>query len=404
MSGLLFIIKTSLDDFKRNKVRTLLTCLGILIGVSSVVLLTALGLGLKSYIKNEFANLGTNLVIVMPGKMFQGGSGGFNASGSALTGIRFDEKDVISIKKVKNLLYVVPAFIKTVSVSADGKTEIGTIYATTADIFPARNLEIEMGRIFDKNDLDKKSKNTVIGPKIAKKIFGLEVNAIGRYIKIDKQSFRVVGVLKPKGGGGFGGPDFDSFVYLPYKSAFSFNSDKTFYAINLKIAQETQIPEAKRDVKNILLKRYNDDEFSVVEQSEIQNAISSIISVLNLILVAIAAISLVVGGIGIMNIMYVSVIERVNEIGIRRAIGALNKDILYQFLAEAVILSLLGGLAGLGLSFMIILYIRSFFPAYLDFTSVILALFVSSGIGIIFGVFPARRAARLSPIEAIRYE
>lgn len=402
MQYFLFIFRSALEDFQRNKVRTFLTSLGILIGVSSVVLLIAFGLGLKQYIKNQFESLGTNLVIAMPGKMLSSG-GGFSRGGG-MGGINFEERDVSAVKKMKNITYVVPAYMKTVTASGGGNSEVGTLYATSADVFPMRNLELDMGVYFDKTDVEKRSKKVVLGPKIAQKIFGSADIALGKTIKIENQGFKVIGVLKSKGGGGFGGPDFDSFIYMPYKSALVFNPEKKFYTINVKAESDKVIPKVKDEMKNILLKYYKEDEFSVLEQTEILNAVSSIFAIINGILVAIAAISLVVGGIGIMNIMYVSVIERVREIGIRRSFGATGGDILFQFLSEAILLSFLGGFIGLVLSFVVVAIIQRFFPAYIDHTAVFVALGVSSAIGILFGVFPAKRAADLSPIEAIRYE
>lgn len=397
-----FILKSAIEDFRRNKVRTILTSLGILIGVSSVVLLISFGLGLKAYIKNQFENLGTNLIIVMPGKILQGGS--FRGGGGGIGGIRFEEKDVLAIKKIKNISFTVPVYTKSVQLSGDGKSETGDLYATTADIFTIRNLEVGSGVLWDKTDVEKRSKKVVIGSKIAEKVFGSTDVALGKIAKIENQGFRIVGIMKSKGGGGFGGPDFDSFVYMPYKSAQAFNPDKKFFAIYIKAENEEAIPNIKEEIKTALLKTYKEDDFSVIEQTEILNAVSSIFSILNSVLVAIAAISLIVGGIGIMNIMYVSVMEKVREIGIRRAIGATGKDILLQFLTEAVILSLIGGVLGLSISFLIVFIIQRFFPAYIDFASILIALGVSSGIGIVFGVFPAKRASDLSPIEAIRYE
>lgn len=402
MKYFFFILKSSLDDFRRNKVRTFLTSLGILIGVASVVLLIAFGLGLKKYIKNQFESLGTNLIVVVPGQVLQGG--GFRPGGGALGGTEFDEKDVITLKKGSNVEYVVPAFLKTLRVSSATKTDLADLFATSADMFTIRNLTIGQGRLFKKTDVDKRSKIAVIGPKIAEKLFGSPQASVGKLLKIENRGYRVIGVLAPKGGGGFGGPDFDSFIYLPYKSAFSFNPKKTFFTIYVKARYEQNIPATKKFVKDALTRRYNEDDFSVIEQGEILNAVTSIFSVLNSVLVFIGAISLVVGGIGIMNIMYVSVVERTKEIGIRRAIGATKGDILSQFLAESVILSLIGGLGGIAFSFLIVLLIQRVFPAYIDLTSVLIAFGVSSIIGIVFGVFPARKAANLSPIEAIRYE
>lgn len=402
MNYFLFIVKSSLEDFKRNKVRTFLTSLGILIGVSSVVLLIAFGLGLKKYIKSQFESLGTNLVVVLPGKVLQGG--GFRSGGGSLGGAKFDELDVLRLKKIREYESIVPIFVKTLTVAANRKTEVSDLYATTADIFAIRNLEVENGRLFTKSDIEKRTKIVVIGSKIAEKLYNTTRNAVGKIVKVEGQGYRVIGVLKSKGGGGLGGPDFDTFMYMPYKSAYSFNKDKIFIGVYMKAKNETVIPMAKIRTQEVLEKRYKKDDFSIIEQSEILSAVSSIFGVLNSVLVLIGAISLVVGGIGIMNIMYVTVVERTKEIGIRRAIGATKQDILHQFLAESVILSLTGGIGGIIFSFLVVLLIQRFFPAYIDITSVLIAFGVSSFIGIVFGVFPARKAANLSPIDAIRYE
>ena len=223
-------------------------------------------------------------------------------------------------------------------------------------------------------------------------------------IKVDSQNFKIQGVLGSKGGGGFGGPDLDSFVYMPHTTAQVFNPDKKFLAIIVKSKSDISIASAKDEISTALLKRYKVDDFSVIDQAELLGAIEGIFGMLNTVLVAIAAVSLVVGGLGIMNIMYVTVTERIKEIGIRRALGARTSDILLQFLVESVALSILGGFIGLALAFIIVYFMQSFFPAYIDLNSVLLALGVSSVIGVIFGVFPAKKAADLSPIDAIRNE
>lgn len=402
MTYFFFIIKSAMEDFRRNKVRTFLTSLGILIGVSSVVLLMAFGLGLKRYIENQFESLGANLLIIFPGKILQNGQ--FRQGPGSLGGKRFDEKDAASLAKIKTAAYVVPAYTKSVDIEGGGNKEFGDVYATTSDVFIIRNLEIDKGEYFTATDNDKRSKKVVLGPKIAEKLYGSANSAIGKTAKIENQSFRVVGILKSKGGGGFGGPDIDSFVYIPYKSSYFFNPDKKFIAINIKVDKKENLVLTKTEVANVMSKRYNEDDFSVIESTEILSAVSSIFAIMNLILVAIAAISLVVGGIGIMNIMYVSVIERTKEIGIRRSVGATRRDIMLQFMSEAVILSLIGGILGLAISYIVVLIIQRFFPAYISLESVLIALGVSSAIGIFFGVFPARKAAQLSPIDAIRYE
>lgn len=401
MSYFLFILKSAIFDFSRNKGRTFLTSLGILIGVLAVVLLVAFGLGLRKYIQDQFESLGTNLLRIVPGQILQGG--GFRTGPGAFGTIRFDEKDIVTLKRIKETESVIPLFSKTITVYGGGKNEIGDLYASSADIFSGLNLKPKYGEIFTKEQVDKRSKIVTIGPKIAEKLFGDPSLALDKTIKIEGQTFRVIGVLEPKGGG-FGGPDLDSFVYMPYKTGYVFNPDKKFIAIIVKAENEENLEKVKEEIKERLNRRYNEDDFSVIEQAELLSAISSIFSIINLVLVSIAAISLVVGGIGIMNIMYVTVTERIKEIGIRRAIGARKIDILSQFLVESVILSLFGGFLGILVAYLITLFIQRFFPAYIDLNSVLLALGVSSAIGIIFGVFPAKKAADLSPIDAIRYE
>jgi putative ABC transport system permease protein len=396
MNYLLFIIKSALEDFKRNKVRTVLTSLGILIGVASVVLLLAFGLGLKKYISDQFESFGTNLIYVLPGGVFQNGS--FNADSTFEPS--FDEKDVRTLERLNLAQMIAPVYQKNTSVSFGAESKFVPVILGTSDVFSALNLKADEGQLWTRSDVDKKSKLAAIGPKLAEE---LEVG-VGNKITIGDQTFKIGAILGAKGGGGFGGPSFDTYVYIPYKSAPSLNPTKKFLSIYIQAPDSASIAPLKDDIKESLLKRYDEDDFSIVESTEFLNAINSIFGVLNMILVAIAAISLIVGGIGIMNVMYVSVTERIREIGIRRALGATQKDILWQFLAEAVILSLIGGLMGLLLSFIVVLAIRQFFPAYIDGLSVAIALGVSSSIGIIFGVFPARKAAALSPIEAIRYE
>ena len=399
MTYFLFILKSAFEDFYRNKLRTLLTSLGILIGVASVVLLIALGLGLKAYIKQQFESLGTNVLYAMPGTMETMSRGGPGNSE-----IRLDDKDVRTLKKVRNVTAVVPFYSKVSRVQGSIDTKTFEFAASTAEVFDVMSLDVEYGVPFTKSDVEKGSKKIVIGPKVAEKIFGSASNALGKTAKIYGQAYKVVGVVKAKGGGGLGTPSVDEHIYMPHTAAWSFNPTKKYMMIYIKAADETVIPSIKEEATKALLKRYKKDEVSIIEQTEILNTINSIFNILNSVLIGIAAISLVVGGVGIMNIMYVSVVERIREIGIRRAIGAKKYDILWQFLAEAVLLSGIGGVLGLLAAGIGVLALQTLFPAYIDLPTILIALGVSSGVGIVFGVMPAKKAADLSPIEAIRYE
>lgn len=400
MKQYLFLFTSSLEDLRRNKIRTFLTSLGILIGVFSVVLLIAFGIGLKNYIQKQFESLGANLVYVMPGKVISSG-GGFSNSSRALAP-RFDEKDLARLKKLKDANFVVPVYTLNPSVIAGKNSEDTQVIGTDQEVVAAINLKADLGSFFTKSDVEKRAKKAILGPEIAKKLFGSKDNALGKKIRIKNETFTVTGVLVSKGGGALGGPNFDSIVYTPYKSGL--DPEKKFFTFYIQAKSQDAIPTLKQEINRELSKRYKDDEYQVIEQTEILGIVTSIFAILNTILIAIGSISLVVGGIGIMNIMYATVTERIKEIGIRRAIGATKKDILFQFLTQALILSVIGGLLGLLFAFAVVIVIQPFFPAGINLLSVIAALGISSFIGIFFGVFPARNAANLSPIDAIRYE
>jgi len=400
MTYFFFIIKSALEDFRRSKMQTFLTSLGILIGVFAVVTLTAMGLGFKKYISDQFDALGTNTLFVAPGKLLE--SGGFGAS--SLLGNRFDLKDFNRLKRVRSITAITPLSSKSGTAKGSKKSEFVTMFFSSEAFFNISGFDIDKGRLFEKRDVGKRAKVVVAGPKIAEKLFGSIGEAIDKKVTIDGVTFTIVGVIKSKGGGGFGGPDYDSYFFGPYTTGFIFDPDKKFIRFAMKTDENLPIATVKEEVKSEMLKRYKDDQFSIIEPTEILSVVNGIFGILNLVLVAIASISLLVGGIGIMNIMYVTVSDKTKEVGIRRAIGARKNDILFQFIVEAVALSILGGALGLGLAYIGILIVQPYFPAYMDVTSVTLALGVSTLIGVVFGVLPARKAANLEPVEAIRYE
>lgn len=393
-----YIISGSFDDFRRNKGRTFLTSLGIMVGVLSVVLLIALGLGLKNYIQGQFESLGANLVMVMPGSGFSG-EGGFGP-GLVGGGADFDEKDVSSISRVSGIKYAVPLFFKSSSVEAGGDKKSAYIMGVSEDYFKLMNKDPVAGEFFSKSEVAARSKIAVLGNVVADNLFETPEDAVGKTVRVENLRLKVTGVMEKTGDN-----EQDRSLIVPYKTTFgSLNPEKTFWSVYVGIESKDAVEQAKKDIETVLLKRYDEEDFSVTEQSEILSTVDQIFGIINTVLIAIGSISLLVGGIGIMNIMYATVTERTKEIGIRRAIGATERDILIQFLSESVILSVLGGLAGLLLATIIVFIIRIFFPASISAVAVLTAIIVSSGIGIFFGVFPARKAAKLSPIEAIRYE
>ena len=392
------LLTSALADFRRNKIRTFLTSLGIMIGVLSVVMLIALGLGLKNYIKDQFESMGANMIMILPGSGFTG-QGGFGGAGT-VGGVSFDERDIASLERVSEIDYVVPLVMKGMSVAADGQESFGYVMGINEQGFKMFNAKPMAGEVFSKSVANSMSKVAVLGFTIAEKLFIDPKEAIGKTIRFADQRYKVVGVIEKKGDN-----EQDGAVYVPFRATYgSINPNKTFWSIYLGVAKEETVAIAKERAKEVLLKRYDKDDFSVTEQSEILSTVNQIFGIVNMVLVAIGSISLVVGGIGIMNIMYATVTERTKEIGIRRAVGATQKDILLQFLTESVVLSLFGGILGLIFSIIIVLIVRFFFPAAINAVAVAIAFLVSSAIGVFFGVFPARRAAKLPPIEAIRYE
>jgi putative ABC transport system permease protein len=396
LTGSFHLLVSALADFRRDKVRTALTSLGITVGVLSVVLLIALGLGLKNYIQKQFEGLGANLIMVMPGA----GIGGGGMPAGIVGGTEFDEKDVRDLKKVIGLEYVVPVYFRSASIATADKEKIGYVMGVNEEIFPLMNAQIYAGELWGKTEVGKKSKVAVLGFTKAEQLFPNVNDAIGKTIRIEGLRLKVVGVTKKSGDN-----EMDSSALIPYTTTFgSLNPKKTFWAIYLGVPTESEVASVSEEAKKILLKRYDKDKFSITEQSQILSTVNQIFGIINVVLVAIGSISLVVGGIGIMNIMYATVTERTREIGIRRAIGATKRDILLQFLTESTMLAVFGGLFGLILAIGIVLLVRIWFPVALNLTAVLVAIGVSSAIGIFFGVSPAKKAADLSPIDAIRYE
>lgn len=398
MKKILSYINTGVADLIKNKGRTFLTSLGVVIGVYSVVLLLSLGEGLKIYITQQFESLGSNLIFVLPGKIE-----GANSQRSINSGAKFTYADFKKLKSSLNNSVVVPTTNKNITINTQNKQEKSSLLGSTKEIFTIYNIKIKSGRSFSKNEELSGRKVVVLGPKIAEDLFKNK-NPIKKTVKINGLRFTVVGVAEEKGGGGLGGPDFDRYVYTPYKTLQLMTNDKSFFSFYIKAYNKEVVDATKARVKKILLKNYKDEDFSVTTQEELLSIISTIIGTINGVLVGIATISLLVGGVGITNIMYVTVNERTKEIGVRRAVGATQKNILLQFVTQSILLTTFGGGIGLLLALLTTLVVKPFFPATITLLSVILAFFVSFIIGVVFGVLPAQKAAKMSPVEAIRYE
>jgi len=397
LSGSYQLLSSAMADFRRDKIRTALTSLGIMIGVLSVVLLIALGLGLKNYIEGQFESLGANLLMVMPGSGLGGGSG---FGPGVMGGVNFDEKDVRTLSRISGLKYLTPVAFKSAMVEGNGKEESGYVMGANEQFFGLMNLQMEVGEAWGKTEVGNRSKVVVIGNSLAESIFDKPADAMGKTISVSGIRLKIIGVAEKTGDG-----EQDNALFMPYTTTFgSINPDKQFFFIYMGVESKDAVETVAKEAEEALLKRYKDEDFSVTQMSEILSTINQIFGVINAFLLAIGSISLIVGGIGIMNIMYATVTERTREVGIRRAIGATRKDILLQFLTESVLLSIFGGIIGLLLSAAIVAVVRIWFPVALNLMAVLIAFGVSSAIGIFFGVFPARKAADLSPIEAIRYE
>ena len=396
MNQFVFYIREAYTDLIKNKGRAFLTSLGIIIGVYSVILLLALGEGLKGYLKDQFASFGTYLVFIMPGSM---------SGPSMMGGKQYTYSDYTRLKTGIPEAEVAPAVLKSATAVTKLDEKLTTLVGTTREAFPIRNLTLESGRYFSKSEETSGRKVVIIGPAIAEDLFGNQ-NPLNKKVKIQDLTFTVIGILEKKGGGALtgGSNNPDAFMYAPYKAVHLFTTSKTFLAFYLQANSDEEVEIISKKAERIMLMKYKADDFEVTTEKELLDTISQIFGVVNSLLVGIAAISLLVGGVGITNIMYVTVTERIKEIGIRRAIGAQEKNILMQFLALAVMLTSVGGFIGIGLAYLTTLAIYNIFPAKITLSAVALSFLVSFVIGIIFGVFPARKAAKLSPVEAIRYE
>lgn len=397
------IFRLSFTALRANKVRSILTMLGIIIGVMSVILLISLGSGLKNYITQQFEQLGANTIYIMPGRsgIEEGGFGqGMpNFAGSKLTMEHYQE-----LKRLGGVIVdAAPSIELPASIKYGNKSRYSNVDGATENLLKINNINIGEGRGIMRADVNRSRKVAVIGPIVKEKLFDNN-DPMGKKILVGDRRYEVIGVTESIGSGLFGGGDPDNNVYIPITSAMDQFGLDNVQVISVKVKDKNDIDEGKALIKKFMLRKLDEDDFSVVDMSSMLEAINSILGVLTITLGGIAGISLLVGGIGIMNIMLVSVTERTKEIGLRKAVGAKSSDILLQFLTEAVVLCLLGGALGITLGYLGSLIATKFIPAVVPLWAVLLAFGFSATVGIVFGVAPAYKASKLDPIEALRYE
>jgi len=397
----------ALRALRRNKMRSILTALGIIIGVASVVAMVAMGHGARTRIQAEVSALGQNLLLVFPGSKR---SAGVNSGLGSAASITLQDAEAIR-KEVRDVAALSPEVWTQAQVIASGRNWSTTISGVAPEYLAVRDWPLAAGAMFTDRDVRSAAKVAVIGSKTAHELFGA-LNPVGQTVRVNNIPFVITGQLTSKGAG-MGGNNQDDRLVLPYTTVMKrLTGEKTVKLLNIQVTGAERMEAAQQQITALLRQRHrtpatDPNDFNLLSQKEIAEKVASISGSITLLLGAIAGLSLLVGGIGIMNIMLVSVTERTREIGIRMAVGAQGSDILLQFLIEAVTLSLLGGALGVLGGFAIAVTVANTvdnFKPEVTAGSVLLAFSVSFTIGVFFGFYPARKAARLDPIDALRYE
>jgi putative ABC transport system permease protein len=410
-----YSLKTAYEGLYSNKARSLLTILGIVIGIAAIILIVSIGKGAEQLILTQVEGMGADMLVLRPGKEPTGPSD----MADMLFSDSLTQQDVEALKKrnnVPDLIAIAPSVVVSGNVSYKGETYRPMMFGWSAEFMSDMfNLYPEEGVLFGEEEIEQKAHVVIIGSKVKEELFG-ENSAVGKKIKIKNRNFRVVGVFPEYGQSMFF--NVDDVVLVPYTTAQTYLLGINHYhEIIIRVSDPEYIDRTAYDIETTLRERHNisnpeDDDFFVQTQQGIVDQIGTILSVLTLFLSSVVAISLIVGGIGVMNIMLVSVTERTKEIGLRKAIGATNNDILFQFLVESTALTFVGGiigvvlgailaiLASIGLSYALNEAWNFSFPI----SAALLGVTVSSAVGVVFGLYPARKASKKSPIEALRYE
>jgi putative ABC transport system permease protein len=393
----------ALREIKRNVMRSVLTILGIVIGVGAVITMVTIGGGATAQVKEQIASMGSNLLMVTPGKRL--------GPGQSSNTVLFKVSDGEAIlRDVNSIAAVAPVSSKSIQAVFSNQNWSTQVTGSDNEYFRVTNRSIGNGRPFSDSELRNGAAVCIVGETVRKKLFGGQ-EFLGGNIRLEKLSCQVIGTLEPKGQNTMG-MDQDDIVVIPlrtYQRRISGNQDVAMFQVSVQQGASTD--KAQRDIRLLMRERRHlstsdDDNFNVMDMKEIANMLTGTTQLLTALLSAVAAVSLLVGGIGIMNIMLVSVTERTREIGIRLAIGAFEREVLMQFLVEAVVLSSFGGLIGIVLALTASVWLASMLrvPFVLNAGIVVIAFLFSAAVGVIFGYFPALKAARLDPIEALRYE
>jgi putative ABC transport system permease protein len=396
-----------------NKMRSSLTMLGIVIGVAAVIALLSIGQGVQKTVTEQIQSAGSNMLMILPGQITE--TGGFEFSPS----LTYEDAQAIGDPmNVPDVATVAPTMEGSTTVSYDGEDLTTYTAGVMAEHDLVRNLEVVLGRFLTTEDLDRRARVAVLGSSVAEDLFGENTYPLDQTIRINRIPFKVIGVLAEKGAGMMGSED--GYIYVPITTAQSrlypqqrdLSGDFMVTMIYAQAVSDQSMDAASEQINELLRRRHDisfqdDDDFSVISQADLVAIMAEVTSILTLFLGAIAAISLLVGGIGIMNIMLVSVTERTREIGIRKAVGAKRRDILLQFLVESMVLSLLGGGVGIALGFLLaqgVSQLSEDLATVVSMQSIVLATTFSLVVGVVFGLYPALRASRLNPIDALRYE
>ena len=397
----------ALRAMRRNLLRSFLTMLGIIVGISAVIVGVSMGTGAKAEVDKRIASMGQNLLTVMSGNMSRGGvRGGFGMAPN------LTQTDYEAIRReVPNISAVSPEARTSVQIAFGNQNSFVQVSGVSAEYLAARSWPLRGGANFTESDVRNASKVCLIGTTTAKTLFGESVDPVGQVIRIKNSPFTIVGWLDAKGSGSFG-QDQDDILLAPFTSVMKrLSGDTKFRSFSVQAESPEAVTEVQTQLTELLRQRHQitdgkDDDFMVRTQQETSDFFNANNQIMTVLIGFFAGISLVVGGIGIMNIMLVSVTERTREIGIRLAVGARGRDVLRQFLTEAVLLSVVGGVLGIATGYLLAPLLTKWagFPTLISNTSVMVAFAVSAFIGIVFGFFPALKAARLDPIDALRYE